>query len=311
MRVWVICGVVALLVVLGGLGVNYAYDLLSTEALLREQRDAERAIDQDNAPFTNSVTYDTTSFESFTIVLDRPLTVEEGEVLQTTPPAEVWDFLRPLGGRLIPSTGEWAPTPTTGGTWEDGTGGMGTAVFTMNLLSARTSQLSIVDMTPVNISCENPTAVTVIDYPPAGIAPYPGVIVDLNHNDPLLYITDEGPDQGDPFFNRRRIDLGDGLEPGGLRVEAQVVGQSCEWEIQARYLDARQNTGEVVLRDEDRPFYVEVPPGRPDQYWLAGYAFPDAGERTFVPCHETPEHFSCSFGLGLEDEDWAEVPPGH
>ncbi len=282
---------------------TFTFDLWSTEARLREQQKAERTVDQDRAPFSSSITYDTTSFESFQIVLDRPLTAEEGETLQATPSSEVWEFLRPLGGRLIPYTLETAPAPPTGGVWEDGTGGSGTAVFTMNLLSTRTSQLSIVDMKPVNISCENPTAVTVVDYPPAGAASYEGVIVDLNHNDPMLYITDDGPDQGQPYFSRRRIDLGGGLEPGGLRVEAQAEGRSCEWELEAHYLDAQENTGQVILRDDERPFVVEVPPRQPEQYWLAGYAHHDSGERTFVPCHETPEDFSCSLGLGLEDED--------
>ncbi|QVJ00097.1 hypothetical protein KGD82_14365 [Nocardiopsis eucommiae] len=71
-------------------------------------------------------------------------------------------------------------------------------MFTLNLMSARASQLSIVDMNPVNVSCADPTAVTVVHQPPSGAASYPGVVVDLNHHDPMLYISDEGPDQGSP-----------------------------------------------------------------------------------------------------------------
>lgn len=301
-RAWAVYVALTLLAGLAGFAGTYVYDLWSTEARLREQREAERALDRDDAPFTSAVTYDTTSFESFSVVLDRPLTAEEGRTLQATPASEVWDFLRPLGGRMIPIPTGSGSAPDREG-WTGGTGGYGTAVFTMNLMSARTSQLSIVDMSPVNVSCSDPTAVTVVHQPPAGAESYPGVVVDLNHHDPMLYITDEGPDQGEPFFNRRRIDLGGGLEPGGLRVEAQVTGKSCEWEIEARYLDARQNGGEVILRDGDRPFLVDVPPSRPVQYWLAGYAFPDAGGRTFVPCHETPEEFGCATGLGVEAAD--------
>ncbi|WP_431869611.1 hypothetical protein [Nocardiopsis eucommiae] len=301
-RAWAVYVVLTLLAGLAGFAGTYVYDLWSTEARLREQREAERALDGEGEPFTSDVTYDTTSFDSFSVVLDRPLTAEEGRTLQATPASEVWEFLRPLGGRMIPLPAGPGSAPTREG-WTGGTGGHGTAVFTLNLMSARASQLSIVDMNPVNVSCADPTAVTVVHQPPSGAASYPGVVVDLNHHDPMLYISDEGPDQGEPFFNRRRIDLGGGLEPGGLRVEAQVTGRSCEWEIEARYLDARQNTGEVILRDDDRPFVVDVPPRRPAQYWLAGYAFPDAGGRTFVPCHETPEEFSCAPGLGIGEAD--------
>ncbi|MFI6578719.1 hypothetical protein ACIBFB_23275 [Nocardiopsis sp. NPDC050513] len=303
LRAWAIYVVLTLLTVVGGFVATFAYDVWSTEARLREERAAQVEVDQESAPFTSSITYDTSTADTFSIVLDRPLTAEEGETLQTVPATEVWDFLRPLGGRLIRDFGGLQTGPPGGWSWEEpgATGEFGAAVFNMNLLSTRTSQLSIVDMTPVNISCAEPTAVTVVDYPPAGQASYPGVVVDLNDNDPTLYIADEGPDQGQPYFSRRRIDLGGGLEPGGLRVEALVQGRSCEWEIEARYVDAQQNTDEVLLRDGDRPFFAEAPPERPEQYWLAAYAYGEAEGRTFVPCHETPEVFSCALGLGTEE----------
>ncbi|TDQ54339.1 hypothetical protein [Actinorugispora endophytica] len=297
LRAWAVSVALALLVGGGGFAGTYTYDLWSTEARVREERAAEAGMDQERAPFTSSVTYDTSLSDDFRIVLDRPLTPEEGEALEATPAAEVWDLLRPLGGRLIRGFGGMSASPPGGWSWEQpegATGEAGATVFTMTLLSTRSTQLSIVDMTPVNISCAEPTATTVVEYPPAGQASYPGVVVDLNHRDPALYISDEGPDQGQPYFSRRRIDLGGGLEPGGLRVEALVRGRSCEWEIRARYVDALQNTDEVVLRDGDRPFFSEAPPERPEQHWLAGYAFGDSGGRTFVPCHETPDEPPCA-----------------
>ncbi|MCP3011920.1 hypothetical protein NGM33_01150 [Nocardiopsis dassonvillei] len=295
---WAVCLALLLLVSLGGYAAGYAYDLWSTESLLREQRAAEAEADQERAPFTSSVTYDTALPEGYKIVLDRPLTEEEGEQLQSTESAEVWEFLRPLGGRLVRNLDRMSAEPAGGWSWRGEGGSPAATVFTMNLLSARSSQLSIVDMTPVNISCAEPTAVTVVDSPPSGEASYPGVTVDLHHDDPQLYIADEGPDREQPYFSRRRIDLGGGLDPGGLRVEAVVHDRSCEWELNARYVDARENEDEVVLRDGDRPFFAEALPRRPEQYWVAGFTVSDTEERAFVSCDEVPEAPSCQLASG-------------
>ncbi|WP_435106811.1 hypothetical protein [Nocardiopsis synnemataformans] len=296
---WAVALVLLAAVSLGGYAAAYAYDLWSTESLVREQRAAEVEVDQERAPFTSSVTYDTSVPHNFKIVLDRPLTAREAETLQATPSEDVWDLLQPLGGRLVrygsslntesPDAWDWH---RSGGDLPDAT------VFTMNLLSTRTSQLSIVDMTPVNVSCSEPTAVTVVEFPPQGEAAYPGVIVDLAEDDPELYISDEGPDQGQRYFSRRRIDLGGGLDPGGLRVEALVGDRSCEWEIRARYTDARENTDEVVLRDGDQPFFAEALPARPQQYWMAGALFAHPDGSSFMPCHEMRSEPVCADSLG-------------
>ncbi|PWV44585.1 hypothetical protein BDW27_12344 [Nocardiopsis sp. L17-MgMaSL7] len=159
-------------------------------------------------------------------------------------------------------------------------------------------------MTPVIISCEDPTAVTVINYPPQGAEYYSGVVVDLNHNAPVFYSTDEGPHKGKQFFQHTRIDLGGGAASGGLRVEANVKGQSCKWEIEAEYVDTQQNTGKVTLRDDGKPFFTEVAPSQPEQDWQAYASYPQPG-MSFVPCHETPEDFACApyGGQSLEDKE--------
>lgn len=292
-RAWAISAVIALLVTAGGFAGTYAYDLWSAEARLREERAAQTTIDQGSPPFTNAVAYDTSLPESFEVVLDRPLTTEQAEELGTLERIEAWDFLEALGGRLIPHTFTTGHlTPPGGWSWEGAptTTRVGTAVFTMTLMSARSSQVSIVDMEPVNISCAEPTATTVVNFPTAGEAAYSGVVVDLTHDAPMLLISDEGLEQGQPYFSRRRIDVGGGLEPGGLRVEAVTAGQTCEWEIRARHVDARENSGEVVLRDGDEPFRVEAPPENPEQYWAMSI-----GPRPVqvVACHETPEALEC------------------
>ncbi|WP_223839205.1 hypothetical protein [Nocardiopsis deserti] len=296
---WAVALVLLAAASLGGYAAAYAYDLWSTESLLREQRAAEAEVDQERAPFTSSITYDTSVPHNFKFVLDRPLTAQEGETLRATPAREAGDFLQSLGGRLVRYGSSLYPESPDAWKWERPGGDLPDAtVFTMNLLSTRTSQLSIVDMTPVNVSCSEPTAVTVVEFPPQGESTYPGVIVDLAEDDPELYVSNEGPDQGLRYFSHRRIDLGGGTDPGGLRVEALVDDQSCEWEIRARYTDARENTDEVILRDGDQPFFAEALPAQPQQYWLASALFPHPDGSSFMPCHEMRNESACTNHLG-------------
>ncbi|UED87516.1 hypothetical protein [Streptomyces profundus] len=285
-----------LLAGLGGLAVILWFERWSTGSRIGTEKEAERRLDQEKEPFTHSIAYDTSVPYEFKVVLDRPLTPEEQATLQATPYDEVWEYLRPLGGRLIRYPVATIPLPPG---QSDPRGPADGTTFTMTLLSERSSQLSIVDMTPVNISCHAPTGRTVVDVPPQGEAFYPGVVVDLEAADPTLFIFDDGPDQGQPYFSRRRVDVGGGLEPGGLRVEALVRDQSCAWELRARYRDAGGDSDEMILRDGDQPFFAEAAPDRPEQYWLASPVVAglplDEEVPAFQPCHEMPDDESCPF----------------
>ncbi len=286
-RAWAVSIVLALIATVAGFAGTYAYDLWSAEARLREERAAQAALDQAGAPFTSTISYDTSASDPLKVILDRPLTSEEAEELSTLGASSAWEFLRGLGGRAVPNVYTGAEVAPVGGwSWQEAQTNIqtGSAVFTMTVMSARNSQVSIVDMTPTNVSCTKPTATTVVEYAAGGQATYPGVIVDITHDEPTLLILDEGSDQGQPYFSRRRIDLGGGLEPGGLRVHAVTAGQTCEWEIQARYVDARQNSGEVVLNNDGEPFLVESVPQRPEQHWTL---FPGPDGNPVMSCRDT------------------------
>lgn len=84
------------------------------------------------------------------------------------------------------------------------------------------------------------------------------------------------------------------MEPGGLRVSALTGELSCTWEILARYVDAQQNTGEVTLRDGDKPFLAEATPHSPEQYWEA--IVYQGQPPYFHPCHEKPSDYFCTKG---------------
>lgn len=299
MWVAVACLGLVLAVAAGGYAAGLAYDRWSTGEGTGEDAAAGSAADEEAEPLTASVTYDTSPPENFRIVLDRPLTPEEGERLQATPGEEVWDLLQPLGGRLIRYPSSLYPESPGAWTWvEPGRQSPDATAFTLDLRASGASPLSVLDMTPVNVSCTEPAAVTVVDLPIQGEQFTSGAIVGLSEEDPELYVADEGPEQGQRYFDHARIDLQGGGEPQGLRVEALVEGQSCEWEIRARYRDARENEGEVLLRDGERPFLAEAAPRDPEQYWMASAMLPgpEASENSFEPCHERVDEPACSFG---------------
>ncbi|MFI5897495.1 hypothetical protein ACIA5D_46130 [Actinoplanes sp. NPDC051513] len=294
---WVALAVVVVLVMAGAL-VALGWDLVSdtwtAKPRAEAQRDADRGIDLAKTPFTSTADYDTSLPEFWKIVLDRTLTEDEQAALEAIPldgaGKKVWEFLRPLGGRLLryPTSMLQPPPNFDSGEafWADAT------IFNMNLFSERTSQLSIVDMRAINVSCRPPSAKTVVEFPPQGEAEYPGVLFDLTTKDTAPFITDPGDDQGQPYFSRRKIDLGGGTSPGALRVEAMVRGQSCQWEIQARYRDSIGNGSEVTLRDGDKPFFAEALPAKPEQYWVVDFL--PSGSSYLSPCHEASTAIMCT-----------------
>ncbi|MEU7930009.1 hypothetical protein [Micromonospora echinofusca] len=96
------------------------------------------------------------------MLLDRPLT--EGEQATLTAlngdASQVWEFMKPLGGRVVESASYVAP-------FEDGNENRGNAqTFDPNLNSDRVAGLTINDMVAVKDSCHAPTAQTVVTIPP-------------------------------------------------------------------------------------------------------------------------------------------------
>ncbi|WP_431934649.1 hypothetical protein [Micromonospora sp. RP3T] len=280
---------------MGAVAGDVASDVLTARIRAKAQHGADREIDLAKAPFTSTADYDTSPPLSGKILLDRVLTREEQAALEAIPIdsaafAKVWEFLRPLGGRLLRYPTSMLQPPAN---FDPGAAiWLHSTTFKMNLFSERTTQLSITDMRAVNVSCQPSSAKTVVESLPQGEAQYAGVLFDLTVADSTPFVTDAGSDQGQPYFSRRKIDLGDGMSPGGLRVEAAVKDQSCSWEIEARYRDSTQQDHEVTLRDGDKPFFSEALPKQPEQYWTID--FQRRGGPALIPCHEMPKVSACT-----------------
>ncbi|MEU7012941.1 hypothetical protein [Streptomyces sp. NPDC046385] len=265
--------------------VTYVYDTVFATDRARAEDAAQDRLNDEKAPFTATADADLSALDGddWTIVLDRTLTPAEQravlavEVEATGYGRNVWRILGPLGARVIGTTPhldegrDGVVSPRSGPTTQ----------FRLNLFSDRTSQLSVTGMEAVDLRCRPSTARFVLRHPAQGEASYPGVHFDLRRPAANPVITDEGDDQGQRYFDRRRIDLGGGSEPGGLRIAATVGTETCDWAIRAVYRDASGARGELVFRDGGKPFRAEAPPAAPDQFYLAQVA-----PYRLTPCHE-------------------------
>ncbi|MFJ3904604.1 hypothetical protein [Streptomyces sp. NPDC090025] len=247
-------------------------------------------LDKEETAFTAAVDYDRSPPETWRVVLDRPLTAPEQRRLGTLDgDAEAArGYLTSLGGRTLrhPSSFDDRADLMPRFTGTDAT------VFLMNLFSRRQSKLTVLSMEAVDVSCRTPTARTVVDLPPQGGAAYEGVLFDLSTPAAPPIVTDAGPLQGQPHFAHRKIDLGGGESPGGLRVEAVTRAKTCDWAIEAKYRDEYQGFGALVLKDGDKPFVAEGTPLKPEQLWVRDSSEPRG--RQWLPCHERPAESACA-----------------
>ncbi|MER5930491.1 hypothetical protein [Streptomyces sp. NPDC002054] len=256
--------VAALVAGLGAYFLPFLLDLATAETTARAQQQAEEAVDREAPPFTAQVTaerhatYGADFPDAWMIVLDRVLTADEqGRLARIRPGVpefdrQVWELLQPLGARLIeiPPLGRGIPVGHA-------------QTFQLRLFSDRTAALAVKDMRAKVDRCYAPTAQTLVRKVPEGSEALDGIIWNLAGRDEVPVITDEGGDQGQPYFTRKQINLGNGQSPGGLRVLSVVRAETCEWHIEAHYEDSAGSHPPVRITNGEKPLVTEAPPSNP------------------------------------------------
>ncbi|MGN9766786.1 hypothetical protein ACTMS2_16710 [Micromonospora sp. SD12] len=286
---------VAVVVVLGVLFAYHADLLLDRSTATdraRSDRQAEKVVDREQPAFVSTVTpldYDRDLPEAFTVLLDRPLTEGEQAALTalTGARSEVWEFLKPLGGRLVEHASYVAPR-------EDGNENRGHAqTFDLNLNSDRAAGLTINNMTAVKDTCRVPTAQTVVTLPPAGAESRQGLLWDLTGgptDEPHgPYALAEGePEEGRLYFRRNVVELGNGQSNMAFRIQPEVSTHTCEWHIVASYTDTT-GSHEQRIPGGTGTFTTEAVPSQPVQYFERppGPGWGCLGEVSQQNCPET------------------------
>ncbi|MFI6006708.1 hypothetical protein ACIA98_41290 [Streptomyces sp. NPDC051366] len=164
--------------------------------------------------------------------------------------------------------------------------------FNLNLNSDRGAGLTINGMTAVKDACSAPAAQTVIDIPPAGSNPRPGLLWDMAGgaaDEPEVpYVLDEGESQGKQYCRHNAIDLGNGQSTMAFRVQPQVSDQTCKWHINASYTDT---TGPHTQRIPagTATITTKAVPQNPAQYfgWVKSQGWGCIGQMSQQGCKAT------------------------
>lgn len=178
----------------------------------------------------------------------------------------VWDYLRPLGGRIASDNWDTGPRMT----------------FRMVFLSDRSTSLSIQSMQPVRIACMPSSAATVVDFASEGDDAVPTVTFSLLKPDvPLAGVNSAGESTG-PYFSSHQIDLGAGTTPGALDIQATgEKGRACSWRFRVGFATASGQSTQVV-DDAGKPFTIEAAPLYPVQH--IQYGLDTSGRKRWADC---------------------------
>ncbi|PWG14683.1 hypothetical protein DF268_05220 [Streptomyces sp. V2] len=123
----------------------------------------------------------------------------------------------------------------------------------VDILSDRQASLSITGLRVKGLSCTPAKARNVIEIEEQAGGSYEGVFFDLTRSPATALITGEEGNYGEPFFSRRKIDLGNGAAPMGLRVQVTSGTKDCTWKaFEATYVDSTgRHTQDITNNGED------------------------------------------------------------
>ncbi|MFE9019908.1 hypothetical protein ACFYNL_15225 [Streptomyces sp. NPDC007808] len=220
--------------VLAGLGIfaTKIVDSLFAEHDARVASEADDKVDRGGQAFTATVRLDTEDPEA--TLFDSPFSAEDRRTLLGMT-LENADRLKPFMDARH-GRGVWYSVvshPDMGVSYP----GYSEA-WLVDLISDRQAGLVINDLRVKGLSCTPAKAVAVIERRGQGGGGYEGMLFDLTRSDPAALITAE-KDFGKPFFAHRKIDLGNGATPGGLRIEVTSGTRDCTWRaFEATYVDS-------------------------------------------------------------------------
>ncbi|MER6237625.1 hypothetical protein ABT185_16395 [Streptomyces clavifer] len=234
-----------------------ALDYFVAEPTTRHSKQVEENLDREGPAFTASTRVDPDPLY-MAYVLDRPLTR-----------SEVATFLESgSDGPSIEAVEELAATHSGHGLenpgWDEA-GGYSSS-WLIDLFSDRSAGLAITGVRAKDLRCGPATAKTVILVRPEGGGAYDGIHFNLSESKTPYSLS---PDDyfGKPYFSHKKIDLGNGAEPGGLRASFSSGVQDCDFLLEAEYRDSL-GVHQQEIKDAAGRFAVRGLPANPYQFFL-------------------------------------------
>jgi hypothetical protein len=139
----------------------------------------------------------------------------------------------------------------------------------VDILSDRHASLVIDDLRIKGLTCTPAKADTVIEKLGQGAGSYDGMFFDLTSSTGDPRITGDGEQYyGEPYFAHKKIDLGNGATPGGLRIQVFTGTKDCTWKaFEATYVDSEgRHTRDIT--DNGKDFHARGFAANPRQMFL-------------------------------------------
>lgn len=191
--------------------------------------EADAKVDLQGPAFSASVRADTENPEA--TLFDEPFSAEETKRI-VGPPKDLRPLTASHRGRGVFLSDVWNR-------------GMGVETWgyaeawLVDIVSDRKAALVINDMRMKGLACAPAKATTVVYHRGEGGAFYDGILFDTTRPGTALITDSTDSTYGEPFFRHRKIDLGNGATPGGLRIQVTSGTKDCTWKaFEVTYVDS-------------------------------------------------------------------------
>lgn len=269
----------------------YGLDYVSTEQTTRQAKKAEDTIDREGSAFTTSVREDM-SDPATAYISNQNLSVKEvGEVFNMNLKETISDakgFPDPAFYDLkrIVKSHHGHGLPASGLTHYSGF----VRTWLIDFFSDRAAGLTITNIVAKDLKCSPAAAKVVVLIAFQAGGEYSGIHLNLSTpNTPV--IVEPGGHQGEPYFSLKKVDLGNGAAPGGLRTEVSSGVDDCSFLLEAEYRDT-EGTHYQEIRNGAGRFRVLGVPANPEQIFVVtSEGVIDCGKRPWrriVACPTLP-----------------------
>lgn len=208
--------------------VSKGADWLTAEHDTQVSNDADNKVDREGPAFSANVRLSTQYPEA--TLFNTPFTTEEKNQILGQP-RDLGSFTKNHHGRGVYYGNIWFPGVKFHGYSEE---------WLVDLISDRKASLVINGLKVKGLKCTPAKANTVIVTVEEGAGSYEGMLFDLSAStDSPLITGDEEEHFREPFFAYKKIDLGNGATPGGLRIQVTSGTKDCTWKsFEATYIDS-------------------------------------------------------------------------
>ncbi|MFZ3596912.1 hypothetical protein [Streptomyces sp. BH104] len=231
-------------------------DWLLAEHDARVSSQADDKVDREGPAFSGHVRLDTQYPEA--TLFDSPFSAREKQKL-VGPPHDLRYLSKRPGARGVSysdvvHTAMRVQHPGFSETW------------LIDLISDRKAALAINKLQVTGLKCTPARATTAIIERGEGGGSYEGMLFDLDRSTSAPLITgDTEKHYGEPFFRYKKIDLGNGATPGGLRLQVTSGTKDCTWKaFRATYVDS-EGTHHQDITNGGKLFRVHGIAARPKQ----------------------------------------------